>query len=107
MTNVHCATVKQYICIKVSKNGLEICKDKIDPILSFPNPTNPKETKCLLGTFSYYKRFIPHFTEINSPLYDLVKANHPFYIYRGMPKCCGYIETSFDFVPMSQIHRNG
>ena len=77
-----------YLGYKLSKNGLEIYKDKIDPILSFEYPTDVKSTRQLLGMFQYYKRFIPRFAEIASPLFDLLKHDHPFEFTPDCERAC-------------------
>ena len=38
--------------------------------MSWPIPTSPTELKSFLGLCSYYRRFIPHFSDIAHPLHQ-------------------------------------
>ena len=47
-------------------------KEKIKPILELPTPNNVKLQR-IIGMASWYKRFIPKFSEIMEPLHTLLK----------------------------------
>ena len=47
----------------------------------WPIPTDVSGVRKFLGLSSYYRRYIPHFSEIAAPLNDLTKKECPF---RGM-----------------------
>ena len=51
--------------------------DSIQKILNIPRPTTKKQVRSLLATVSYYAKFIPHCSEILSPISDLVKKCGP------------------------------
>ena len=44
-------------------------EDKIKPILEFPTPKNIKQLQRIIGMTSWYRRFIPKFSEIMEPLH--------------------------------------
>jgi hypothetical protein len=46
---------------------------KLEKILSLSRPTTKKQVRALLGLTSYYRKFIPNFSAIASPLSDLTK----------------------------------
>ena len=48
-------------------------EDKIKPILEFPTPENVKQLQRIIGMTSWYRRFIPKFSEIMEPLHTLLK----------------------------------
>lgn len=62
----------------ISSDGL--CPDpkKTEAISNYPTPLNVKETKSFLGLASYYRRFIPNFSDIAYPLTTLTKKDEPF-----------------------------
>jgi hypothetical protein len=41
----------------------------------FPTPRTPKQLKSFLGLVGYYRRFIPQFSKVVSPLHKLLKKD--------------------------------
>ena len=60
----------KYLGHVVSKNGISPDPDKVNAVMSWPIPTSPTELKSFLGLCSYYRRFIPHFSNIAHPLHQ-------------------------------------
>ena len=52
-------------------------EDKIQAIRDAPRPSTKRQIKSFLGLAGFYRRFIPNFTSIASPLTDLTKKNRP------------------------------
>ena len=48
-------------------------EEKIKPILEFPTPKNVKQLQRIIGMTSWYRRFIPKFSEIMELLHTLLK----------------------------------
>ncbi|XP_033213659.1 uncharacterized protein LOC117170737 [Belonocnema kinseyi] len=48
----------------VNGRGLQIDEDKIKPILDFPRPKTVKQLQLLIEMASWYRRLMPHFSEI-------------------------------------------
>ena len=48
--------------------------DKIRAVEQFPTPKTKKELQTFLGLAGYYRKFIPGFSSIAVPLYDLLAA---------------------------------
>ena len=69
----------------VSYLGHEFSKDGVSPsskvraIIDAPMPTTTKQVQSFLGLCTFYNRFIPHFSDILTPLYDLLKKNTKFH----------------------------
>ena len=61
----------------VGVNGVECDQDKVDALRSWPVPTSLLELQQFLGLANYYRRFIPRFSIIAAPLYDLLKRHSP------------------------------
>ena len=54
----------------VIKNGISPDPDEVNAVMSWPIPTSATEVKSFLGLCSYYRRFIPHFSNIAHPLHQ-------------------------------------
>ncbi|KAJ9546763.1 hypothetical protein OSB04_019306 [Centaurea solstitialis] len=63
---------------KISKDGLEVDKAKIDTISKLPPPTNIKGVRSFLGHAGFYRRFIKDFSKITRPLTKLLENDAPF-----------------------------
>ena len=53
---------------------------KVEGIMSAKPPTTKKEVRSFLGFIGYYRRFIPNFAAIASPLTDLTRGKQPKHI---------------------------
>ena len=51
---------------------------KVEAIMNFPVPTNKKELMRFLGVAGYYRKFCPNFSEVVSPLTNLLCKNMKF-----------------------------
>jgi len=59
----------------IESNGIEIEKEKVDGVLSWPEPKNIKDVRKFLGFTNYYRRFIKDFTQVARPMNILMRKN--------------------------------
>nr|GEW75331.1 reverse transcriptase domain-containing protein [Tanacetum cinerariifolium] len=73
--------VKECIILghKISKNGIEVDKAKVDVIAKLPHPTTVKGIRSFLGHASFYRRFIQDFLKIAWPMTRLLEKDTPFF----------------------------
>ena len=64
-----------YLGHVISENGVLLDKTKIKVIQEFSHPQTVKELKRFVGLMSYYRRFIPGFSGLASPLHKLLKKD--------------------------------
>ena len=50
-------------------------KEKIDGVLSWPEPKSMKDIRKFLGLTNYYRRFIKNFAQVARPMNVLTKKN--------------------------------
>ena len=63
---------------RISADKLEPQQYKIAAVRDFPAPTYPSGLRAALGLFSYYRKFVPHFSTIAFPLNALMKKDRPW-----------------------------
>nr|GEU44647.1 hypothetical protein [Tanacetum cinerariifolium] len=64
---------------KISKNGIEVDKAKVDVIAKLPHPTTIKGIRSFLGHVGFYRRFIQDFSKIARPITRLLEKDTPFF----------------------------
>nr|GFC61455.1 retrovirus-related Pol polyprotein from transposon 17.6 [Tanacetum cinerariifolium] len=63
---------------KISINGIEVDKAKVDVITKLPHPTTIKGVRSFLGHAGFYRRFIKDFSKISLPMTHLLEKDTPF-----------------------------
>nr|GEU74084.1 reverse transcriptase domain-containing protein [Tanacetum cinerariifolium] len=64
---------------KISKNGIEVDKAKVDVIAKLPHPTTVKGIRSFLGHASFYRRLIQDFSKIARPMTRLLEKETSFF----------------------------
>ncbi|WP_254554250.1 hypothetical protein, partial [Salmonella enterica] len=75
---------------KISKNGIEVDRAKVDVIAKLPHPTTVKGIRSFLGHDGFYRRFIQDFSKIARPMTHLLEKDAPFIF---SPECIEAFET--------------
>nr|GEV46890.1 reverse transcriptase domain-containing protein [Tanacetum cinerariifolium] len=63
---------------KISKNGIEVDRAKVNVISKLPHPTTVKGVRSFLSHAGFYRRFIQAFSKISRPMTHLLEKNTPF-----------------------------
>ncbi|XP_071734958.1 uncharacterized protein [Rutidosis leptorrhynchoides] len=63
---------------KISKEGIEVDRAKVDVIAKLPHPTNVRGVRSFLGHAGFYRRFIKDFSKIATPMNKLLEKDAPF-----------------------------
>ena len=78
----------EYLGHVITRSGLKPNARLTEAILNFPRPDDIGAVRRFLGLASYYRRFIPGFAKVASPLHGLTAKDTPF---DWTPEC----ETAF------------
>lgn len=62
----------------ISNKGIETDPAKVAAVQDFPTPTNLRESRSFIGLTSYYRRFVPNFSKIASPITSLTQKDRTF-----------------------------
>lgn len=68
-------TEVRYLGYCVNEYGIRPSDENIESVLNYPIPWSVKEVHQFIGLASYFRRFIPKFSIMAKPLYDLIKKN--------------------------------
>lgn len=69
----------RYLGFLIDRNGLRVDPDKVAAVQNFPTPRNVKEVRRFVGLASWYRRFIPVFSQTIVPLTKLTKKHVKFH----------------------------
>lgn len=73
-----CRAQMKYLGYVVDRNGLHVDPDKVKAMLDLPTPSSVGEVRRVVGTFSWYRRFVPDFSSIIAPITALLRKNIKF-----------------------------
>ncbi len=77
-----CAFFKQridFLGYVVTKNGITMDASKVTAIVDWPSPLrNQRDVRSFMGLAGYYRRFVKGFSQIGSPLTELLKNDVEF-----------------------------
>ncbi|CAM5080714.1 unnamed protein product [Eretmochelys imbricata] len=62
---------------QVGQGTISPLQAKVDAIQKWPVPKSKKQVQSFLGLAGYYRRFVPHYSQIAAPLTDLTKKKQP------------------------------
>ena len=82
-------TQTKYLGFVVNGQGIMPDPDKVSAIRAMTEPTSVREVRGFIGMCSYYRRFVPGFSDIAAPLIELTKK---FSRFRWTEAC----QKSFD-----------
>jgi len=57
-----------FLGVIIGPNGIEMEAEKVDGVLSWPQPKNVKNVRKFLGLANYYRRFIKNFAQVARPM---------------------------------------
>ena len=65
----------RFLGVVIGSNGIEMEKEKVNGVLSWPQPKNVKDIRKFLGLANYYRRFIKDFARVARPINMLTRKD--------------------------------
>nr|GEZ77124.1 reverse transcriptase domain-containing protein [Tanacetum cinerariifolium] len=85
---------------KISRNGIEVDKAKVDVITKLPHPTTVKGVRSFLGHADFYRRFIKDFSKISRPMTHLLEKDTPFIFFEDYIKAFQMLKQKLTEAPI-------
>jgi len=89
-----------FLGVIIGPNGIEMEKEKIDEVLSWPEPKNVKDVRKFLGLANYYRRFIKDFAQIARPMNMLMRKDVKWQWGREQQKAFDKLKEIFTTRPV-------
>jgi len=64
-----------FLGVVIGSSGIEMEKEKVDRVLSWPEPRNVKDVRKFLGLTNYYRKFIKDFARLARPINVLTRKD--------------------------------
>jgi len=65
----------RFLGVVIGPNGIKMEKEKVDRVLSWPEPKNMKDIRKFLGLTNYYRKFIKDFARVARPINVLTRKD--------------------------------
>lgn len=76
-----CQRQIRYLGYVLSEDGLSMDASKIQPIVNYAQPKTVKDIRRLLGLAGFYQKFIRNYSEITTPITNLLKKGRKQFIW--------------------------
>ena len=68
----------EYLGHLLSEEGVAPCPEQLEGVKSFPVPTTQKKLRSFIGLASFFRKFVPRFSEVMGDLYKLLRQGVKF-----------------------------
>ena len=89
-----------YLGFVISEEGIKPDEKKVEAIKSLPVPTCVREVRSFIGMCSYYRRFIPNFSQIAEPIIALTRKYAHLKWSDTHQRAFEYLKDSLTAVPI-------
>ena len=89
-----------YLGFVISENGIKPDEKKVEAIRSLPVPTCVREVRSFIGMCSYYRRFIPNFSQIAEPIVALTRKYAHYKWSEAHQRAFDCLKESLTAVPL-------
>lgn len=76
-----CMKRLKYLGHVIDEEGIRPDPEKVAPIKNYPPPNDVKGVRRFIGLAGWYRRFIPNFSALASPITDLIRAKTKIFVW--------------------------
>ena len=69
----------EYLGHIIDEEGIRPCEEKVEAVKNWPEPSCLYDVRAFLGLASYYRRFIPNFSETAAAMINLTRKDVKFF----------------------------
>ncbi|WP_140888044.1 RNase H-like domain-containing protein, partial [Muricoccus nepalensis] len=92
-----------YLGFILGNGELRMDPVKVEGLAKWPTPKSLKELRTFLGFGNFYRRFIPHYSDIAAPLHALMKKDAPFIWTEDCQKAFQTLKDRFTSYPVLRL----
>jgi len=89
-----------FLGVVIGPSGIEMEKEKVDRVLSWPEPRNVKDVRKFLGLANYYRRFIKNFAQVARPMNVLTRKDVKWWWEEEQQKAFDKLKRVFTTKPV-------
>jgi len=93
----------EFLGVVIGSKGVEMQKENMEGVLSWPAPKNVKEVQKFLGLANYYRWFIKNFAKIAMLLHVLVRKKQKWKWEKEQEEAFGKLKMVFTIEPVLAI----
>jgi len=93
-------TETTYLGFVINSKGIQPDPKKVEAIKSIQQPTTVKQVRSIIGACSYYRRFIPNFSEIAEPIIKLTRKYEKFHWTPECEKAFQFLKDKLSTIPL-------
>jgi hypothetical protein len=97
-----CVTEVKYLGFIIGKGGISTDPGKIESIVNWPAPKSIKQVRGFLGLAGWYRRFIANFSEITTPITNLLSGKKKFIWTEGAQNAFDQLKAALTSAPVLQ-----
>jgi len=89
-----------FLGVVIGPNGIEMEEEKVDGVLSWPQPKTVKDIRKFLGLANYYRRFIKDFARVARPLNILTRKDKKWWWKEAQQEAFNKLKQVFTTKPV-------
>jgi len=89
-----------FLGVVIGPNGIEMEKEKVNGVLSWPRPKTVRDVRKFLGLANYYRRFIKDFAQVARPMNVLMQKDEKWQWEEPQQKAFDKLKQVFTTKPV-------